>query len=137
MCLLPLGVDGSGWRLLPCNCTVRRFTALLAFNDMSAIGAIRAFCDAGYSIPGDISVVGFDDVQTAAYQNPRLTTVRQPLRRMGEAAAISLLERTGNPGIRPREILVTPELIVRESTAGPVRDSSPAISELVSTRSDR
>lgn len=115
-----------------------RFTALLAFNDMSAIGAIRAFCDAGYSIPNDISVVGFDDVQTAAYQNPRLTTVRQPLRRMGEAAAISLLERIGNPSIRPREILVTPELIVRESTAAPVIDKSQSsVSEEVSVRSAR
>jgi DNA-binding LacI/PurR family transcriptional regulator len=99
--------------------TAQQFTALLAFNDMSAIGAIRAFCDAGYSVPQNISVVGFDDVQTAAYQNPRLTTVRQPLRRMGEAAAVSLLERIANAEIRPREILVTPELIVRESTAAP------------------
>src|SRR5215470_870251 len=76
--------------------TGERFTALLAFNDMSAIGAIRAFCDAGHRVPGDISVVGFDDVQTAAFMNPRLTTVRQPLRRMGEAAAVSLLQRISN-----------------------------------------
>jgi len=102
--------------------TGERFTALLAFNDMSAIGAIRAFCDAGYNIPQHISVVGFDDVQTAAYQNPRLTTVRQPLRRMGEAAALSLLERIANADVRPREILVTPELIVRESTSAPATD---------------
>lgn len=94
------------------------FTALLAFNDMSAIGAIRAFCDAGYRVPQDISVVGFEDIPTAAYQNPRLTTVRQPLRRMGEAAA-SLLERIANSSVRSREILVPPELIVRESTNPP------------------
>ena len=96
--------------------TGQRFSALLAFNDMSAIGAIRAFCDAGYRVPQDISVVGFDDVQTAAYLNPRLTTVRQPLRRMGEAAAVSLLERIANAESRPEEIVVEPELIVREST---------------------
>ncbi len=107
------------------------FTALLGFNDMSAIGAIRAFCDAGYNIPRDISVVGFDDVQTAAYQNPRLTTVRQPLRRMGEAAAVSLLERIANSEVRPRKILVTPELIVRESTGAPAVEGrrSPSLSE--------
>jgi LacI family transcriptional regulator len=108
--------------------TGERFTALLAFNDMSAIGAIRAFCDAGYGIPQNISVVGFDDVQTAAYQNPRLTTVRQPLRRMGEAAAVSLLERIANSEIRPREILVTPELIVRESTGAPPAGDVPSSS---------
>jgi len=99
--------------------TRHQFSALLAFNDMSAIGAIRAFCDAGHRVPQDISVVGFDDVQTAAYLNPRLTTVRQPLRRMGEAAAVSLLERIANADIRPREIVVEPELIVRESTGAP------------------
>ena len=99
--------------------TRQRFSALLAFNDMSAIGAIRAFCDAGHRVPQDISVVGFDDVQAAAYLNPRLTTVRQPLRRMGEAAAVSLLERITNTGIAPKEIVVEPELIVRESTGVP------------------
>ncbi len=108
--------------------TGEAFTALLGFNDMSAIGAIRAFCDAGYDIPGDISVIGFDDVQTAAYQNPRLTTVRQPLRRMGEAAAVSLLERIANSAVRPREILVSPELIVRESTGAPAGDSPRSLS---------
>jgi LacI family transcriptional regulator len=62
-------------------------------------------------------------VQTAAYLNPRLTTVRQPLRRMGEAAALSLLERIGNGQFRSEEIVVEPELIVRESTTAPeVRD---------------
>jgi LacI family transcriptional regulator len=86
---------------------------------MSAIGAIRAFCDAGYRVPQDISVIGFDDVQTAAYLNPRLTTVRQPLRRMGEAAALSLLERISNTEVRSEEIVVEPELIVRESTSAP------------------
>src|SRR5262249_23670711 len=99
--------------------TDERFTALLTFNDMSAIGAIRAFCDAGYRVPKDISVVGFDDVQTAAYMNPRLTTVRQPLRRMGEAAALSLLQRISNVEVRSEEIVVEPELIVRESTGAP------------------
>jgi LacI family transcriptional regulator len=83
---------------------------------MSAIGAMRAFSDAGLRVPQDVSVVGFDDVQAAAYMIPRLTTVRQPLRRMGEAAATSLLDRIANANIRPQEILVEPELIVREST---------------------
>ncbi|MGH9362542.1 MAG: LacI family DNA-binding transcriptional regulator, partial [Thermoanaerobaculia bacterium] len=60
------------------------FTALFAWDDVAAIGAMRAFLDAGLRVPEDVSVVGFDDIQSAAYQNPRLTTVRQPLRQMGD-----------------------------------------------------
>jgi DNA-binding LacI/PurR family transcriptional regulator len=104
--------------------TDQGFSALLAFNDMSAIGAMRAFSDAGLRVPQDVSVVGFDDVQAAAYMIPRLTTVRQPLRRMGEAAATSLLDRIANANIRPRDILVEPELIVRESTGPPPGNSA-------------
>jgi len=96
------------------------FTALFAFNDVSAIGAIRAFRQAGLRVPEDVSVVGFDDVQSAAYQNPALTTVRQPLRRMGALAAAQVLEQIGAPQLSPvRQIVVLPELIVRESTLAP------------------
>src|SRR6202043_1928274 len=63
------------------------FTALFAYNDISALGAIRAFQEAGLRVPHDISVVGFDDIQGAAYSNPTLTTVRQPLAEMGRIAA--------------------------------------------------
>lgn len=100
------------------------FTALFAFNDVSAIGAIRAFREAGLSVPEDVSVVGFDDVQSAAYQNPALTTVRQPLQRMGMLAAAQLLEQIG-PARLPavQQIVVSPELIVRESTC-PARSSN-------------
>ena len=69
------------------------FTALFTFNDVSAVGAIRAFNEAGYRVPEQVSVVGFDDVYSSAYQNPPLTTVRQPLRRMGKLAAETLLQR--------------------------------------------
>ena len=94
------------------------FTALFAFNDISAIGAIRALLDSGIKVPSDVSVIGFDDIQNAAYQNPRLTTIRQPLRRMGELAAETLLKRI-NGSEYPKIIAVEPELIVRESTAPP------------------
>jgi LacI family transcriptional regulator len=97
------------------------FTALFAFNDISAIGAVRAFRDAGLRVPEDVSVVGFDDIQAAAYLTPRLTTVRQPLRQMGEMAAQQLLMRISNGnGKVPQLISLAPELIVREST-GPAR----------------
>jgi LacI family transcriptional regulator len=95
------------------------FTALFAFNDISAIGAIRALREAGHRVPEDVSVVGFDDIQSAAYQNPGLTTVRQPLRRMGEIAADIMLRRiaAGARAAYPRSIVVDPELVVRGTTA--------------------
>src|SRR5260370_39863835 len=72
------------------------FTALFAYNDTSAIGAIRAIHEAGLQVPHDISVVGFDDIESAAYNNPAITTVRQPLQRMGEIAALTLLNQIEN-----------------------------------------
>jgi LacI family transcriptional regulator len=101
------------------------FTALFAFDDVSAIGATRAFLDAGLRIPADVSVVGFDDIQSAAYQNPTLTTVRQPLRRMGEMAAEILLRRLGGEPASSDFVTVQPELIVRGST-GPVPSAAPS-----------
>ncbi len=93
------------------------FTALFAYNDMSAIGAIRAIQEQGLRVPQDISVMGFDDIPGAAYHTPSLTTVRQPLSRMGEVAAESLLERIEGNKEYPSEIAIEPELVVRESTA--------------------
>lgn len=93
------------------------FTALFAFDDVSAIGATRAFLDADRRIPQDISVVGFDDIQSAAFQNPRLTTVRQPLREMGEIAARILLRRIAAQEVAEGELVtVQPELVIRDST---------------------
>jgi LacI family transcriptional regulator len=94
------------------------FTALFAFNDISAIGAIQALREAGKRIPEDVSVVGFDDIQSAAFQNPALTTVRQPLREMGMLAAQTLLGRINAPSktAYPKEIIVEPGLVVRGST---------------------
>ena len=93
------------------------FTALFAYNDISAIGAMRAFQEAGIRIPEDVSVVGFDDIREAAHNTPTLTTVHQPLRKMGEIAAQTLLERLDNPADDyPREISVEPVLVIRQST---------------------
>lgn len=99
----------------------RDFTAVFCFNDISAIGAIRAIIDAGLRVPEDISVVGFDDIVTAAFCRPSLTTVKQPLQEMGLRAAQVLLDRIAKPnGEWPAEIIMEPELILREST-GPAR----------------
>lgn len=95
----------------------RDFTALFCFNDIAAIGAIRALKDAGCSVPGDVSVVGFDDIQSAAYATPSLTTVRQPLMEMGKRGAQILLERIADREKEiPAEVTMTPELVIREST---------------------
>jgi LacI family transcriptional regulator len=111
------------------------FTAIFAFNDISAIGAIRALRESGLRVPQDVSVVGFDDIRSAAFQNPSLTTVRQPLRKMGTIAAETVLrsirtfrangsstrDSTRARGVTrtqsPKQIVVAPELIVRETTA--------------------
>jgi DNA-binding LacI/PurR family transcriptional regulator len=95
------------------------FTALFAYNDMSAIGSISAFQEAGLSVPDDISVVGFDDIQSAAYINPPLTTVRQPLQKMGEIAARTLLDRIEDRSKYVPKISIEPEFAVRKSTARP------------------
>lgn len=97
----------------------RPFTALVSFNDIAAIGAIRGFRDHNLRVPEDVSVVGFDDIQVAAYHNPSLTTIRQPLHRMGITAAQVLLERLRNKKEYPDQIPVVPELIIRESTMPP------------------
>jgi DNA-binding LacI/PurR family transcriptional regulator len=105
-------------RMLP---KAEPFTAIFAFNDIAAIGAIRALREKGLRVPEDVSVVGFDDIHSAAFQNPALTTVRQPLRKMGKIAAETVLRRIARSHSEssvdhPREIVVEPELVVREST---------------------
>src|SRR6266404_4690183 len=92
------------------------FTAVFAYNDISAIGAIWAFREAGLRVPGDISVVGFDDIPGAAFANPGLTTVRQPLLRMGQIAAQTLIDRIEERGTYEPEIAIEPEFVVRDSS---------------------
>ncbi len=97
----------------------RHFTAIVSFNDIAAIGAIRALRDANLSVPEDVSVIGFDDINIAAFHTPRLTTIRQPLHHMGETAARILLQRMQGFKDYPEEFAVPPELIIRETTAPP------------------
>ena len=97
----------------------QRFTALFAFNDLSAIGAIAALREAGLRVPEDVSVVGFDDIDSASTNNPGLTTVRQPLREMGTLAASELLRLVQGEVERRRVIRVHPVFVVRQSTQQP------------------
>ncbi len=97
--------------------TTRDFTALMAFNDIAAIGAIRVLHESGMAVPQDVSVIGFDDIISAPFQVPSLTTIRQPLKHMGKLAASVLLDRINNPSAEYAPTLLTkPALIVREST---------------------
>jgi DNA-binding LacI/PurR family transcriptional regulator len=95
------------------------FTALFAYNDISAIGCIRAFQEAGLRVPDDISVVGFDDIAIASFSIPPLTTVRQPLFKMGRLAAQTLLDRIEERSTFLQDIRVEPELVVRRSSGPP------------------
>lgn len=99
--------------------TGEKFTALLAFNDISAIGAIRALREANLKVPEDISVSGFDDVDAAEFHNPSLTTIRQPLFEMGRLAAKTLLDTLAESknDKQSRTLTVEPKLIIRQSTA--------------------
>jgi LacI family transcriptional regulator len=97
------------------------FTALFAFNDLSAIGAIAALREFGREVPGDVAVVGFDDIDSAATNDPSLSTVRQPLRTMGALAASELLRLIRGQDEPRRVIRVQGTLIVRSST-GAIRD---------------
>jgi LacI family transcriptional regulator len=95
------------------------FTALVCYNDLSAIGAIRALKDHGLRTPEDVSIVGFDDILNAAYHNPSLTTIRQPLQQMGIVAARILLQRIRGEASFPDSVAILPELVIRESTCPP------------------
>jgi DNA-binding LacI/PurR family transcriptional regulator len=92
------------------------FTALFAYNDISAIGSIWAFHEAGLRVPDDISVVGFDDIAGSAYANPGLTTVRQPLVKMGQIAAQTVVDLIEGRGEYVPEIAIEPEFVIRQST---------------------
>jgi DNA-binding LacI/PurR family transcriptional regulator len=95
------------------------FTAMVCYNDISAIGAIRACMDRGLRVPADVSIVGFDDIQGAAFHNPSLTTIRQPLTQMGKVAARILLQRIRGQATFPDIVPIHPELVIRESTCPP------------------
>ncbi|MGB8259906.1 MAG: LacI family DNA-binding transcriptional regulator [Terracidiphilus sp.] len=101
----------------------RKFTAVLAFDDLTALGVVRGLSEAGLRVPEDCSVVGFDDVLPAAVATPAISTIRQPLREMGLQAARWMVEEVG-AGEKARKggsgiYMGTPELVARSSSAPP------------------
>lgn len=99
-------------------------TAAIAFNDLLAIGILHRLRERGLSVPGDISVVGFDDVFGASFCSPPLTTVAAPLEHLGRAA-VSLLVEHEEPGWTPRSLVLPAHLVVRDSTAAALSARAP------------
>ncbi len=97
--------------------TAERPTAVFVCNDLMAIGALRAAHEAGVPVPEALSLVGFDDIELAAFTSPPLTTVAQPKGEIGALAVDMLLERIGGPRREPRKVMLQPALRVRASTA--------------------
>jgi LacI family transcriptional regulator len=90
-------------------------TAILASNDLSALGAMDAARECGLRIPDDISIIGFDDIPQASFVYPKLTTVRQPLEQMGQIAVKMLLERIENRSCPPQRVTLATQLVIRDS----------------------
>jgi LacI family transcriptional regulator len=100
-----------------------RPTAIFAFNDNLAIGAMKAARARGIRVPEDLSVVGFDDTVEASVVTPGLTTVRQPLAEMGRMAVSLLLRLVEGQRIEAMRVELATKLVVRDSTAPPARDA--------------
>jgi alanine racemase len=129
-----INVGASGARLTECEVSEEggragfermwkrepRPTALVAMSDLIAVGALEAALDTGLDVPGDLSIVGFDDIAQARWVRPALTTVRQPARDKGRAAAELLLGLLAGSE-SPRHIVLATELIERRSVAAPDR----------------
>jgi DNA-binding LacI/PurR family transcriptional regulator len=94
-------------------------TAVFAANDNMALGLLRALSEQGRSVPGDVSVVGFDDVAEAAFFTPPLTSIRQDFAEMGRRSVELLLRRVDGAATRIEHIMLAPELVVRDSAAPP------------------
>ena len=92
-------------------------SAIFAANDMIGIGVLRAAAERNIRVPSELSVIGFDDIQMSRYVYPSLTTVGQSILQLGEMAAEVLLRRIATPGLATDQRIVTPSIVIRESTA--------------------
>lgn len=98
----------------------RGHTALFVANDIAAVGALAAVADRGLDVPADVSIVGYDGMALAGLRSLSITTIAQPLARIGTEAAVLLFQRIGDPARPPAHIGVEPRLVVRNSS-GPCR----------------
>ena len=98
-------------------------TAIFAFNDLLAAGALNRLADAGMAVPGDVSLVGFDNTFISALRHLSLTTINQPTLAMGRLVVATLLQRLSDGSSESIRHTLQPELVVR-STTGPPRDGA-------------
>lgn len=124
----PLAVVDADWDREKARQAIRRYlvgprraTAVFAFSDWMAWGVLAAAAEANLAVPRDLSLIGFDDALVAEAATPPLTTVRQPLRRLGETAVDLLSELLGDQPVTSYHRKVAPEVVVRASTARPGR----------------
>ncbi|HZR56153.1 MAG TPA: LacI family DNA-binding transcriptional regulator [Terriglobales bacterium] len=96
-------------------------TAVIAGNDLIALGALAAIREAGLNCPDDISIIGFDDLEISEFTNPPLTTVAQPGYQMGAKGVGLLLQRLKSSDPKPENVILMPELKVRHSASPPKR----------------
>jgi len=89
--------------------------AVFCASDAMAIGALRALREASLRVPDDVAVTSFDDLPFSAHSEPPLTTVRQPIQRMGAAAVETLMDTIAHPDYPPRSVILPTELIIRAS----------------------
>ena len=94
-------------------------TAIFAFNDLAAVGALTAIEEAGLGVPHDVSLVGYDNTHLSELRHLRLTSVTQPKLGMGKLAASMIFERLGGRRSRAQHVLLEPSLVVRASSASP------------------
>ena len=117
ICETRLSAEGGYQAGLELLNRAERPTAILARTDRLAIGAMRAAWEFGIDIPSELSIIGYDDEPDVRYMRPALTTMRQPQYEMGTRAANLLFERIDNSDLPQRQVIVQPQLILRESTA--------------------
>ncbi|MBB4844038.1 LacI family transcriptional regulator [Paucibacter oligotrophus] len=96
-----------------------KISAIFASNDLMAIGALRAAAEFGLAVPQQLSVIGFDDIELGSYVFPALTSVGCSIKALGQQAGQMLIERIDQPEAELRELLMTPSLVLRESTSAP------------------
>jgi DNA-binding LacI/PurR family transcriptional regulator len=92
-------------------------TAVFSSNDDMAVGALNAVFAKGLTVPGDISVIGFDDIQIARYTNPSLTTVKKPIEKISRLGAEKVLKAVESQEIKGEKIFVETELMIRKSVS--------------------